>query len=537
MTGGDFERKILGGFGKVGGVGSVDEMKAILSGQGTSEELIRLAEQAKNGTLPHQPAGPTALSTATNNLLANANDMELAMLAGYPPHVANQFAVQQVQETLKQPTQPQEPSAPAIERMSPDPVFAATQAVVKADPTAVFNTDKAVEAVEGSYGDTVAKNVKDVLNWVAKGDEPDIGDELSVKAAVEAEAAATGMGTYQVRTERATEESAWLELTLQPGPVREWLNAQVNGLLNAPGSEIVLPTEEDWWTDLPDGTKQDLADEVNRRVKVFSAYSSDISSPRDYDRPITSDVKTVIDRQAKAGDTAIKVEAALEKEFAKFESTAGPLAAYGALIDQHGVPLHGQIYTSLAMHALPQSMRYMRHVLPAIQRRLPTMKGAWYLSDDFLTPSYGIEGETGSLLTGADRFANFVMKGGNPFNVDLTDTTENFKKWVLASRTSREDVKAVYEASDNPTNFLARFALVSPRGSEYDPTVERHILKAQAGWTGIGERGTMREAVLDMIQDMYDRKRLMDPTDTEGLLAFASTIKGSPWYVPPEGKG
>ena len=100
-----------------------------------------------------------------------------------------------------------------------------------------------------------------------------------------------------------------------------------------------------------------------------------------------------------------------------------------------------------------------------------------------------------------------------------------------------EDVEAVWGASDNPTNFLARFALVSPRGSKYDPTVERHILKAQAGWTGIGERGRMREAVLDMIQNMYDRKRLMDPTDTEGLLAFASTIKGSPWYVPPEGKG
>ena len=535
MTGGDFESKILGGFGKVGGVGSVEEMKAILSGQGAPKELIGLAEQAKNGTLPPQPAGPTALSTATNILLASAGDMDLAMLAGYPPHVANQFAVQQVQKTLKQPTQPQEPSAPAIERMSPDPVFAATQAVVKTDPTAMFNTDKAVEAVEGSYGAEVAQDVQGVLDWVAKGDEPDIGDELSVEAAVQAEAEATGVDTYQ--TARTTEESAWLELTLQPGPVREWLNTQVNGLLNAPGSEIVLPTEEDWWTDLPDGTKQDLADEVNRRVKVFSAYRSNISSPRDYDRPITSDRKAAIDRQAKAGDTAIEVEAALEKEFAKFESTAGPLAAYGALIDQHGVPLHGQIYTSLAMHALPQSMRYMRHVLPAIQRRLPTMKGAWYLSDDFLTASYGIEGETGSLLTGADRFANFVMKGGNPFNVDLTDTTENFKKWVLASRTSMEDVEAVWGASDNPTNFLARFALVSPRGSKYDPTVERHILKAQAGWTGIGERGRMREAVLDMIQNMYDRKRLMDPTDTEGLLAFASTIKGSPWYVPPEGKG
>ena len=527
MPGGDFERKILEGFGKVGGVENVVEMKAILSGDDTPKELIDLVKQSEAGTLPPQPAGPTALSTATNILLASAGDMDLAMLAGYHPHVANQFAVQQVQETLKQPTQPQEPSAPAIERMSPDPVFAATQAVVKTDPTAVFNTDKAVEAVKGSYGGKVAQNVQGVLDWVAQEDEPDIGDELSV----EAEAEATGVDTYQ--TARTTEESAWLELTLQPGPVREWLNAQVNGLLNAPGSEIVLPTEEDWWTDLPDGTKQDLADEVNRRVKVFSDYRS----PRDYDRPITSDVKTVIDRQAKAADTATEVEAALEKEFTKFESTAGPLAAYGALIDQHGVPLHGQIYTSLAMHALPQSMRYMRHVLPAIQRRLPTMKGAWYLSDDFLTASYGIEGETGSLLTGADRFANFVMKGGNPFNVDLTDTTENFKKWVLASRTSMEDVEAVWGASDNPTNFLARFALVSPRGSKYDPTVERHILKAKAGWTGIGERGTMREAVLDMIQHMYDRKRLMDPTDTEGLLAFASTIKGSPWYVPPEGKG
>jgi hypothetical protein len=533
MTGGDFESKILEGFVKVGGVGSADEMKAILSGQGASEELIGLAEQAKNGTLAKQldPVSPAAI--AADGVLKTASTMELAMLSGYHPHVANQFAVQQVKETLTQPTtaylKATQEAGGAPAAMFPDPVVTATQAVVGVDPTAVFNPEETYSAVEEAFSPQIANEVKAELDKIAK--EGTSTDELSVEAAVQAEAEATGVDTYQ--TARTTEESAWLELTLQPGPVREWLNAQVNGLLNAPGSEIVLPTEEDWWTDLPDGTKQDLADEVNRRVKVFSAYRS----PRDYDRPITSDVKTVIDRQAKAADTATEVEAALEKEFTKFESTAGPLAAYGALIDQHGVPLHGQIYTSLAMHALPQSMRYMQHVLPAIQRRLPTMKGAWYLSDDFLTASYGIEGETGSLLTGADRFANFVMKGGNPFNVDLTDTTENFKKWVLASRTSREDVKAVYEASDNPTNFLARFALVSPRGSKYDPTVERHILKAKAGWTGIGERGRMREAVLDMIQHMYDRKRLMDPTDTEGLLAFASTIKGSPWYVPPEGKG
>ena len=505
---------LLGGAGAAGSknpaVLAMQQIMGYGEGPGSiSPELLTLGDKARRGELNDIPQGYSSAAM----VLDKAPAFDLAVMAGLPPMEAMTVANLDLKQNLQAATQPKaQPEPKATEAFNDILASTATTTVLDAYPAdQLMGGDfrKIKEATEGSAGPKVAAKVAaNVTEFIEPDDSLKLDDPE------------TDLTPFMLEV-KAKE---WTDLIW--GDARGWLNTNITNVLE--GLDISSPEGEAWWDDLTQETQANLIAEIQRSVATFQAR------PR-HDRPVTPILEEMKTRQDKDVDTAQKE---LGKEFGEGDASATyempPLGSYSKWID-NGIPLHKNIYQSLGLNSLPSDLRYMKHVKQALDLRFPTTLGAWYLGGLFEDEPLVQEApEQVSLRNDADRFVEFVMRGDSPFQVSLNpeDTREMFKEFVLASRASQKTYAEITgESGSYSSEFQERWELDNPWATGYDIKTERAILKAQAGWTGIGERGRLRERALDNLQAIYARKRLVDPNYTEGFIAFASSIKGSPWYV------
>jgi hypothetical protein len=498
---------LLGGAGATGSnnpaVLAMQQIMGYGEGPGSiSPELLTLGDKARRGELNDIPQGYSSAAM----VLDKAPAFDLAVMAGLPPMEAMTVANLDLKQNLQAATQPKaQPEPKATEAFNDILASTATRTAVgaySADQLMGGDVQGLIDATKGSVGPKVAAKVA-----------TNIGKIINPDDSLKLDDPETDLTPFMLEV-KAKE---WTDLIW--GDARPWLNTNINNVLE--GLDISSPEGEAWWDDLTEETQANLIAEIQRSVATFQARPAQPGP----------DEPEGIGGPWQAG---YDVED-LEEEFgSSFTPEMPPLGSYSKWID-NGIPLHKNIYQSLGLNSLPSDLRYMKHVKQALDLRFPTTLGAWYLGGLFEDEPLVQEApEQVSLRNDADRFVEFVMRGDSPFQVSLNpeDTREMFKEFVLASRASQKTYAEITgESGSYSSEFQERWELVNPWATGYDIKTERAILKAQAGWTGIGERGRLRERALDNLQAIYARKRLVDPNYTEGFIAFASSIKGSPWYV------
>lgn len=503
---------LLGGAGATGSknpaVLAMQQIMGYGEGPGSIPSGLRdLGDAVRRGELNDIPQGYSSIQTAATQVLEEAPTFDLAMMTGMPQLEAMAVANQGLKQGLQAAAQPKAQPEPqkAAQVFNDILVSTGTETAVESLPN-VFNPDPNLSAViKESLGSKVATDVVKQVKQFTSPDEvlpPDDAD-ISIHS-----------------LHAAAKE--WTDLIW--GDARGWLSANITNVLE--GLDIDYPEGEAWWDALSEDMQGRLTDEVRRSVAIFKARPA---------QPGPDEPGGIGGPPDVADDDGAEDEIAAQFG-PEFIPDMPPLSAYTKWID-NGIPLHKNIYESLGLNSLPADLRYRKHVKQALDLRFPTTLGAWYLGGLFEDqPSVTTEEDPVKALyrNDADRFVDFVLRGDSPFQVSLNpaDTRDMFKEFVFASRASRTTyAKITSEPGSYSSDFEERFELVNPSATDYDIKTERAILKAQAGWTGIGERGRLRERALDNLQAIYTRKRFIDPTYTEGFIAFASSIKGSPWYV------
>lgn len=504
----------------------VDSITSALAGQDKpSQGLLDLADKAVNNQLPNMPT-PNFIPPT---FLDNVPMFDLATLSGMPPNAAMNLANQNVVQGMNGQNVSMEVAATKNFEQS-IAADAAKNILADVDVAHAFDDSAMKEALKDSHGPGMGAKIGTAIKEVLSP-----GDSIEGSTYYTDPSAVTEVKVDPLKVDVADPLEGVVvtkEGDGEPNPfkgladlgrtdavsalmeypeIRNWLNSSVS--LVAAGKPYIIPENPDeWWDLLDDKLRLWLGEEITR-----------LGSP---------DTATIKDDTGKYQPSAHKSYATAE--YSGIDYVPGEYLGWEAR--DAGKQ---QIYQSLVLRGLPSSQAHMPHVMNAINARFPTVKGAYYLSDFHDDPVWDEAG----LSFGASPFAQFVLKEDSPFKLGVTpeDTRMAFQDYVTASSLSREVMNtAIAGGWDmSPTLTSDQFAviasLVNPASRGYDRSAERAILKAQAGWTGIGERGRLREMALDRLERFYETKQLTETDYDEGFIAFAASIKGSPWYKAVHG--
>ncbi len=137
--------------------------------------------------------------------------------------------------------------------------------------------------------------------------------------------------------------------------------------------------------------------------------------------------------------------------------------------------------------------------------------------------------------------ANYYLHLDDPEYGKMRDMAENqasYERFVRAANVlySEDAPENLTWVTDDEKRRIANEDLLAIGNTVRNPRYERAILKAKAGITGKGILGELRSGAVDMIVKQWQDEQIADPTSQrKSLIAYASAIKNSPWYVAPQG--
>ena len=137
--------------------------------------------------------------------------------------------------------------------------------------------------------------------------------------------------------------------------------------------------------------------------------------------------------------------------------------------------------------------------------------------------------------------ANYYLHLDDPEYGKMRDMAENqasYERFVRAANVlySEDAPENLTWVTDDEKRRIANEDLLAIANTVRNPYYEKAILKAKAGITGKGILGELRSGAVDMIAKQWQDEQIADPTSKrKSLIAYASAIKNSPWYVAPQG--
>ena len=135
--------------------------------------------------------------------------------------------------------------------------------------------------------------------------------------------------------------------------------------------------------------------------------------------------------------------------------------------------------------------------------------------------------------------ANYYLHLDDPEYGKMRDMAENqasYERFVRAANVlySEDAPENLTWVTDDEKRRIANEDLLAIANTVRNPYYEKAILKAKAGITGKGILGELRSGAVDMIVKQWQDEQIADPTSKrKSLIAYASAIKNSPWYVAP----
>ena len=135
--------------------------------------------------------------------------------------------------------------------------------------------------------------------------------------------------------------------------------------------------------------------------------------------------------------------------------------------------------------------------------------------------------------------ANYYLHLDDPEYGKMRDMAENqasYERFVRAANVlySEDAPENLTWVTDDEKRRIANEDLLAIANTVRNPYYEKAILKAKAGITGKGILGELRSGAVDMIAKQWQDEQIADPTSKrKSLIAYASAIKNSPWYVAP----
>lgn len=518
----------------------VDSITSALAGQDKpSQGLLDLADKAVNNQLPPSFPPPAMIHPS---LMDNASMFDLATLSGMPPDAAMNLA-----------------GRSAIGEMNPAKDFSANisrefnqnfgqhvinqsagNLIANSGP-GIFNADTLQAATTNAFGGDLGKGIFDKVSSTLQ----DKDDEGILSPDVADAGALFGMGRTASISEMMKNEE-----------IRNWVEDSAK-LVKA-GEAYSLP-EGSWWEAM--GILEE-GEMLQRWLgeEVFRMGNPDVDFGDPSDAGWTGKLPSA-DPASGPYNPAPPFQPGFTEPYRPRSGVwedFGHMPGEYAMWDTGSPGDQERIYRSIVLRGLPRNRASLPYITDAVNSRFETVKGAYLLSDFYdNTIARHPDLATMESLGGASPFAQFVLKEGSPFKMGVTpeDTRAAFRDYVTASSLSPTDyykrMGAKYPEwiesleAEGETQDFQDYAQsfdrdqhlafkVSPFSPYYEVENERAILKAQAGWTGTGERGRLREQVLDRLYRDYVIKR-QDPGYIEGFIAFAASVKGSPWYKAVHG--
>ena len=467
----------------------------LLQGNGVDPELTRLADSARNGTLPNAPS-PMGKSP-----------YEEALDAGASPGQALEAAMSATQAAVVQQIQRE-----ALTKAKDAAPKAAAMAVISQNPRAIFGgapegtEERAVTSAFGvSPGDLEAAIAKEVSPPVKmNGEVPSNGDTTPGRLLATL-TGGSGTATSTPRTWPIPKNIVGFDSIAAGG------NYFDEALLDAQTLESALPAE-DW------RTLRSVRDEEAATRDIVNPL---VVSPRDKDAGVP------FDPAARAA-----TEAADTQPMEDYIQGALNTPAYGI----HGLPFDAQ-YELVSQKNLgnrwynPKVQQYVRAQREVVKGRFVLQKLMASFDGSVYSPTGG-DLKRGSVGTeGQEYYADFVGRGYTQGKEEWEDPAVMQSSWNNLVRASDPSAYAVRKE-----DLLGMRYYNVARNHDYQIAAA----KAKAGLNGYGPMGQMKLDHFQRLLDEFDHNRVWGDKDGEieerDLAAFLGDIKGSAWdpnYTSP----